>query len=200
MGIFGKPKLRPYDGAPAVPLAFADAAPITPMGAMPNIQTPDIPQPKRSFFGQGGIGRLIAGSIGDALTQNAGLGTPFMSAMQQRQQQDYEDELYQRRSAQDWAKFVKQHEYEAAHPKAPAPNDTERDYQFILEKDGPEAAQLWLKNRYDPIVNIPLPDGVYLGPRSQLPSTVGGAPVKTQPKGQLRPYGGPMPSASGGFR
>jgi len=137
MGIFGKPKLRPYDGAPAVPLAFADAAPITPMGAMPNIQTPDIPQPKRSFFGQGGIGRLIAGSIGDALTQNAGLGTPFMSAMQQRQQQDYEDELYQRRSAQDWAKFVKQHEYEAAHPKA-ANNDTVNDltwYKTLSPED-----------------------------------------------------------------
>ena len=155
MGIFGKPKLRPYDGAPAVPLAFADAAPIAPMGAMPNIQTPDVPQPKRSFFGQGGIGRLIAGSIGDALTQNAGMGTPFQDQQQLRQRQDYEDQLYQRRSADQWAQFVRQHEYESAHPKPPAPNDTERDYELYSRLYGPEKAkELIAQPKY-----IPFGDG-----------------------------------------
>lgn len=200
MGIFGSRK--PYMGAQI--REDANAPKLTDLlgqstgeTQMPWDDAPQaMPKPKSSFFGQGGIGRILLGSIGDALS-----GQPiYREAMQQRQRQEYEDQLYQRRSAQEWADFTRKHDYEVAHPKAPAPNDTERDYQFILEKDGPEAAQLWLKNRYDPIVNIPLPDGVYLGPRSQLPSTVGGAPVKTQPKGQLRPYGGPMPSASGGFR
>lgn len=160
MGIFGKPKLRPYDGAPAVPLAFADAAPITPMGAMPNIQTPDIPQPKRSFFGQGGIGRLIAGSIGDALTQNAGMGTPFMSAMQQRQQQDYEDQLYQRRSAQEWSKFVKEQQFRRENP---LPDAYERTLTQAGYKPGsPQWIEMMRKralNQSDPPHMVTGPDG-----------------------------------------
>lgn len=198
MGIFGKRKLA-YDGPASPPLAFESAQPIAPMGQMPDIQTPQLPQKKQGFFGQGGFGRYLAGSLGDALARNAGMGTPFMDAMQQRQRAEYEDELYQRRSAQDWAKFVRQHDYERENPKAPAPNDTERDYQFILQTAGKENADLWLKNRYDPVVNIPLPGGdIYLGPRSGM-GAVGGQ-TKTKPTGRLRPYGGPTPQASGGFR
>ena len=201
MGMFGGKKPRPYDGPAAAPLAFENAAPIAPMGAMPDLTAGVAPvqQKKPGFFGQGGFGRYLAGAIGDSLAHNAGMGTPFMDAMQQRAKQDYEDELYKRRGAQEWAKFQREYDYGLTHPKPAAPNDTERDYQFILEKDGPEAANLWLKNRYDPIVNIPLPDGVYLGPRSGLPGVGGVAPTKTKPKGQLRPYGGPTPPASGTF-
>ena len=130
-GIFGKRKLA-YDGPASPPLAFENAQPIAPMGQMPNIQTPSLPAQKQGFFGQGGFGRYLAGSLGDALARNAGMGTPFMDAMQQRQRAEYEDELYQRRSAQDWAKFVREHEYERANPKAPQPDAFER----TLEQSG----------------------------------------------------------------
>lgn len=158
-----------------------------------NTQPQALPQ-KPGLFGQGGKGWDVIGGTADALLQMRGAQPIYDDGSKRRLQEAILQAQIQQQTHQANRQF------DVQNPMPSGPNDTERDYQFILEKDGPEAAQQWLKNRYDPIVNIPLPDGVYLGPRSQLPSTVGGAPVKTQPKGQLRPYGGPMPSASGGFR
>lgn len=100
--------------------------------AMGEGELPPAPKGGGGFFGQGGFGRYLGGALGDALANNAGMGTPFMDAMQQRQRAEYEDELYQRRSAQDWAKFVRQHEYERENPKAPQPDAFER----TLEQSG----------------------------------------------------------------
>ena len=190
MGIFGKRKLA-YEGPASPPLAFESAPPIVPMGQMPNIQTPQLPQKKQGFFGQGGFGRYLAGSLGDALARNAGMGTPFMDAMQQRQRAEYEDELYQRRSAQDWAKFVRQHDYERENPKAPAPNDTERDYQFWKERLTPEQFQQWLANR----VYSPPHFGVVDGVPAMIGGYGGNEAPPSAPVGKLTPLGGAGPQA-----
>lgn len=160
MGIFGKKPLRPYDGPPSPALAFENAQPIDAMGVMPDLQTPALPKPKQSFFGQGGFGRYLAGAIGDSLAHNAGMGTPFMSAMQQRQKQDYEDQLYQRRSADQWAKFVKQKQWERDNPE---PDAYDRElaangiYPGTPEYAKHRANRLKLKD--DPVHMINGPDG-----------------------------------------
>lgn len=126
MGIFGSRK--PYMGAQI--REDANAPKLTDLlgqstgeTQMPWADAPQTIPQKRSFFGQGGIGRLIAGSIGDALTQNAGMGTPFQDQQQLRQRQEYEDQLYQRRSADQWAQFVRQQQFRAENPQ---PTEYER--------------------------------------------------------------------------
>jgi hypothetical protein len=75
-----------------------------------------------------------------------------------------------------WDLWVRQQEYERANPKPAAPNDTERDYSFMVQTVGKEAADNWLRRRGDPLVNMTLPNGqFYSGPASQLPQALGGA-------------------------
>lgn len=45
----------------------------------------------------------------------------------------------------------------------------QREYEFIKNTEGPEAAQQYLENHYDPLVTVPLPGGrTFNGPRSEL--------------------------------
>jgi len=72
-------------------------------------------------------------------------------------------------------------------PKQPAPNDTERDYQFITQKLGPHEADNWLRTKGDPYVTVPLgPNRIYSGPRSGLGGAMGGQ-LPTAPVGRLTP-------------
>lgn len=159
MALFGKRKLA-YDGPASSPLAFENAQPIAPMGQMPDIQTPSLPTQKQGFFGQGGFGRYLAGALGDTLARNAGMGTPFLDSVQQQQKQQYEDQLYQRRSAEQWAQFVKRQEYRAANP---TPDDYDRElaangiYPGTPEYAKHRANHLRLKD--DPVHMINGPDG-----------------------------------------
>lgn len=74
-------------------------------------------------------------------------------------------------------------------PKQPSPNDTERDYQFITQRLGPQAADDWLRTKGDPYVTVPLgPNRIYSGPRSGLGGAMGGQ-LPTAPVGRLTPIG-----------
>jgi hypothetical protein len=88
--------------------------------------------------------------------------------------------------------------------KAPTPNDTERDYNFMMQTVGKEAADSWLRRRGDPFVNMTLPNNqFYSGPQSGLQTALGGyqsAPPPAAPVGKLTPIGGPQGSPAGGFR
>lgn len=99
--------------------------------------------------------------------------------------------------------------YKLAHRPPPAPNDTERDYTFMVNTLGKPAADAWLTNKGDPFVTTNLPGGgFYNGPQSGLVARLGGGDpvspqgaVPTAPVGKLTPIGGgPTQPASGGFR
>lgn len=123
---------------------------------------------------------------------------------------------------QDWEDWKRRKEWEAANRPA-ANNDTQADYQLIASRLGEEAANNYLRNKTDPVVNIPLGGGqTYFGPRSAIPGTFGaqqGAPpgiptVSDQagydalapgaqyrdPTGNLRTKGGGAGNGVGGFR
>jgi hypothetical protein len=123
---------------------------------------------------------------------------------------------------QDWEEWKRQKEWEAANRPA-ANNDTAADYQLISSRLGEEAANAYLRNKTDPVINVPLGGGqTYFGPRSAIPSTFGGqqggptsvTTVSDQagydalapgaqyrdPAGNLRTKGGGASNGVGGFR
>lgn len=88
--------------------------------------------------------------------------------------------------------------------KPAAPNDTERDYQFMIQTVGKDAADNWLRRRGDPMINMTLPNGqFYSGPQSGLQAALGGFqsdPPPARPVGKLTPIGGPQAAPAGNFR
>lgn len=80
---------------------------------------------KPSFFGEGGVGRAIAGNIGDFLLQYSGMQPIYAPAMQQRQAAQ-QAEMQRQQGLADW---VAKQEYEAAH-RPPPNNDTINDFNW----------------------------------------------------------------------
>lgn len=113
---------------------------------MPQIEPTEInipqPKPRAGMFGAGGVGRAIAGSIGDFLLQRAGAGPVYAPVMQQRQQAALEGEQYERRRNDQWDSWVQQQEWKRANPDAPQPTEFERLASSVYQPGTPEYTQL----------------------------------------------------------
>lgn len=117
------------------------------MGAPPQQQLPPgagmgTPTPP-SFFGEGGAGRGIAGTIGDYLLQQAHMQPVYAPAQQQNRQQALLQQRYQQQKQDEQSTWLARQEYERANPK-PVNNDTISDFNFIAQKLGPEKATEFL--------------------------------------------------------
>ena len=184
---------------------------------------PDAPEmaqaPKQGggFFGQGGVGRAIAGYLGDALLQQADMQPLYSPMMAQKQTEAFRMKNAEAARAAEREDFLWKQQN-----AAPKVNDTERDYQFMVQQVGEGPAKDWLRRRGDPFVNMSLPNGqFYAGPQSGLAAALGGggqAPAAqsgpqegataTNPQtgakvqfkgGQWVPMGGAAPSAKPPF-
>lgn len=115
-GLFGSSPMRgPFD-TPGIGDGMAAA------------QAPTAPA-KPKFFGEGGVGRGIAGNIGDFLLQYSGMDPIYQPAMQQKQAMAYDQQQRQatrRERLEDWQA---QEEYKRANP-APINNDTVNDFNW----------------------------------------------------------------------
>lgn len=87
-------------------LGMAAGAAALPQLAQP-VSMPQPPQPKPSFFGDGGVGRNIAGSIGDFLLQNAGMQPTYAPAMANKLKARMEEIRAEREEAQ-WQRRYQQ--------------------------------------------------------------------------------------------
>jgi hypothetical protein len=161
----GQPGMPGYDPGVGGPMAMPDEAG---------------PAAKPSFFGEGGVGRSIAGYIGDALSQAGGMAPVYAPQMKARNQLQQRQQLAEADRKAQMEQWVAQRQYEAANPK-PVNNDTTNDYEYIKSILGEDAAKQFLRGKADPIVSIPLPGGdVYIGPRSGMGSaTTGGGDSKS---------------------
>lgn len=195
----GLPPFNPM-GTPTVPTAVPQMTP----GGDPNFPTtpttpggPMTPQ-KPSFFGQGGTGRAIAGSLGDVLLQNAHMQPIYAPAAEAQRRQAAQVAAEQRRQAAEYSNFVAQQQYRAAHPAAD-PTAMQQNYDW-LKANHPEAADQYLQSQTAaPPMVVTNPDGTKtLYPAGAIPR--GNSAPPTAPVGRLTPIpGGPTPGASGGF-
>lgn len=165
---------------------------------------------KPKFFGEGGVGRAIAGNIGDFLLQYSGMNPIYQPAMQQRQAMAYDQqqrETQRRQGLEDW---MARQEWERANPSPRAPHYWETNdgslgmvgpdgKPSILYQDPNDKIQ-WMQvdNGDGTKTVVPYNSKGPLGQQPQAPSQAQGAPQR--PVGKLKPYGGPSATPTGGFR
>lgn len=177
-----------YQANPAISLdgPIAPATPTAPVGMMGR------PKKKNKL-------RNIVGIIGDALDPSGSM-LYTQSKMQERERQA-QLEQYQRQLNDQWSMFERKQEYERANPTPAAPTTFQRDYEYILQTQGPEAAETFLRNKINPLqgVRVTNPDGSE-GIQFIRPGGVGGAEMPPEVLDEIPDEGGPSLTSSGGFR
>lgn len=84
-------------------------------------RTPKIEQ-KPSFFGHGGAGRHIAGSLGDALMQMNGMRPVYAPALQDQRDLTMRQRLLEQQRDLAWEGFKREHQYKIDNPMPRAPH------------------------------------------------------------------------------
>jgi hypothetical protein len=139
-----------------------------PVPGMP--QLPGIAPQRPGMFGAGGVGRNIAGMIGDLLMARAGMQPMFAPMLMQRQKQALEEAQYQRQRSDQNADWLSHQEYEAAHKE---PTMTEKFVAEILDPNTDPQRRELLKSVIVPPSPAPMtlqtPMGTYVGGRSEMP-------------------------------
>lgn len=157
---------------------------------------------KPKFFGQGGAGRAIAGTIGDYLLQQSGM------------QPIYGPTVLQQRDAEERARMAQQQRMQAREDlqwewqNKPKDGPQLTEYERIVRASGlPEADQLKLlqdyaRNRANPVQGVPFTDeqgnsGIqFIRPGQMQGAQQGLIPIG----GTLPPKGGSGGNVTGGFR
>lgn len=159
----------------------------------PLAQPLPVPAPDTAYK-RPSTGRMIAGSIGDALqTWSGGRGT-FLPGLQAQQEAQRQAAQYQQQRADEYTDWERKQQYEAAHPTA-AKDDA---FTLTLRNAGidpasPQARALYMQRAQtlaSPAPNF-VSDGAGGGRWVQPPAPgmgVGAAPAA--PVGKLTPLGG----------
>lgn len=176
-----------------------------------SVSTPDMTatqQPmapaKPKFFGGGGVGRAIAGNIGDFLLQYSGMQPIYQPAVQQRQAMAYDQQQREAQRAAGLEDWMLKQEYERANPAPRAPHywETNDGSLGMVGPDGKPTILYQDPNDKIQWMQVDNGDGTKTvvpynskGPLGQQPQAAPQRPV-----GKLKPYGGPSATPTGGFR
>lgn len=158
------------------------------------------PQPEKpKFFGEGGAGRGIAGSIGDYLLQMSGMQPIYAPVMRDQQRSKEQQRLAEQQRRAGFDDFVQKETWKRDNlpPESANPTSLQQNYDWLMRMGNKDAAENLLKRNTDPIQWIAGPDGI---PR---PFSMGSA--EPQVLGETLPEGwsvdgGPSLPATGGFR
>lgn len=162
---------------------------------------------KPGFFKEGGMGRIIAGLIGDALLQQGGMRPVYSPMMQQRQALAREEAQWTRRRQAENEDWMARQQWERANPAPRAPYRFQDNAGNLVEigDDGqprtvfkdptPKTTYIQADNGDGTKTIIPVVNGV--------PQVGGGA--QSTPKRNLGPVvdtvpGGGAGNSVGGFR
>ena len=190
----------PLSQATASQGAIGNMAPVNnAVAAAPTTLAPK----KTGLFGKGGVGRAIAGTIGDFLMQRSGMAPVYAPTMMQERQAAAQAAAEQRKRAEELADWRYKEDYKSANA---APDAFERALKGAgIDPASAEGQQLYrgraeamARDPNDEFVVVPIPGlGTYAGPRSGLQDAMGGAPQR--PVGKLTPMGGGAGNSVGGF-
>jgi len=188
-GIFGR--RNPMDIPQAMPQETPNAMPIG-VGQITK---------KPGFFGQGGAGRAIAGTIGDFLLQQSGMDPVYLpNVLQQRDAEERARMFEQKRIAE---REDKQWEWQNKPKETPQPTEYERIVRAsgLPEPEQQKLLQDYARNRANPVQGVPFTDAQgNSGIQFIRPGQMQGAEVPTAPVGKLRPLGGSGGNVTGGFQ
>src|SRR4051812_17960997 len=89
----------------------------------------DFTQPKKKspggMFAEGGVGRAIAGMIGDYLLQRAGMQPVYQPSMLEKQKLAQQEAQYQHHRSDEFADFQKKRQFEIDNPMPGQPGEFE---------------------------------------------------------------------------
>lgn len=170
-GLFGAPMLTETPLAQPLPVAVPDTA-----------------------YKRPSTGRMIAGSIGDALQNWSGGRGTFLPGLQQQREMAQRQAQYQQQRADKFADWKAQADYERLNPKAGGGTALQQNYEYLKTID-PNAAESYLRTQTTapPIVQTN-PDGTKtIYPSGAIPQA--GATPQRQILQQLPPGAVPMGGA-----
>jgi len=155
-----------------------------------------MPAPAVEAYKRPSTGRMIAGSIGDALQNWSGGRGTFLPGLQAQQEAQRQAAQYQQQRADEYTDWERKQQYEAAHPTA-AKDDafTSTLRNAGIDPTSPQARALYMQRAQtlaSPAPNF-VSDGAGGGRWVQPPAPgMGAAPAA--PVGKLTPLGGGAPS------
>lgn len=163
---------------------FAGRDPTLGTYAAPFVSTQQAPSPapaSTGFFGNGGAGRAIAGSVGDALLQLGRMQPIYGPAMQRQQEFARQKQLLAARGQQEQQQFQDQWNYKLAHPEPTDDAFTRALSLAGVDATSDQGKQLALQRAHalaqdpnDQFVATSLPgDRFYAGPKSGLAAALG---------------------------
>lgn len=141
---------------------------------------------KPSFFGHGGVGRNIAGAIGDVLSQYGGFAPTFGPAQAARAEAMQRQAAAETKRANDFEDFKLREKYKLDNP-APVNNDTINDFEWykgLSPQDRATYQQMKPQYRVDPAtgefvqvqIAQPVPDAEFGGWGENTPPATIGVP------------------------
>lgn len=182
------------------PRGFQLPVPNSPVQAMDPVfnQRFSMPKPtkKHGMFGNADWGSAISAALNGYLAAGGNpVGQMGLQQLHQKkmdeQRQAAEAAQYQRQLLDQRSNFMFEQDYKAAHP-SPVNNDTVADYQFIVDKLGPDEAKNYLRTKTNPVVMTPygpMPYSAVTGARPEVGAVID----------DPRLQGGQTPPASGNF-
>ncbi len=192
-GIFGR--RNPMDMPQAMPQETPQAMPIG-VGQITK---------KPGFFGQGGAGRAIAGTIGDFLLQQSGMDPVYLPNILQQRDAEERARMAQQQRMQGREDFLFRENYKRDNPE---PKQPDQLTQYMINagidpksERGRSMYERAAMNKVDPVTGVPYTDGQgNSGIQFIRPGQMQGSAAPTAPVGKLRPLGGSGGNVTGGFQ
>lgn len=178
----------PLSQATASQGAIGNMAPVSnAVAAAPTSLAPK----KKGLFGKGGVGRAIAGTIGDFLMQRSGMAPVYAPAMMMQRQEAAQAAAERLKRAQDLSDWRMKEDYKRENPSQTA---FQQDYEYIRRNFGEDAANTYRENKINPPVWRQGADGQFYRVETAQPQVLG----DSLPEG-WEIEGGPSQPATGGF-
>jgi hypothetical protein len=142
MGLFGAKKRR-LDGLldgmdPNMPPFYPQGTPIHDSSEAQQEYDPSgdaSPGPKPKFFGNGGVGRGIAGTIGDYLLQMNHMAPIYQQAVDHQRNVAAIAAQREADRAGEMSQYKAKHEYDVANPDPVAPTELEKNVAYLRSID-----------------------------------------------------------------